>query len=104
MAQTQTHSETSTKNGLDKTLDNAQAKMSDLADKARSEADVLQETIKDVAWNSAQQVQDTAERVQEHAQTAGKQAADAVRRNPGLAVAGALGIGVLLGLAVARRG
>ena len=103
MTQTRTHPETSLKNAKGTTLDRAQAKVSDLADKAMSEAEVMQETIKDVAWNSAKQVQDTAEQVQTHAQNATEQAAEAVRRNPGLAGAGALGVGVLLGLVLARK-
>ncbi|WP_299374280.1 hypothetical protein [uncultured Tateyamaria sp.] len=103
MSNTTTSSPEAVKNGHDTTLSQAKAKVADLADKARNEAEVIQETVKEVAWDSAARVQQTAERVQDHAQSAGAQAADAVRRNPGLAVAGALGLGVLVGLAMARK-
>ncbi|WP_299658363.1 hypothetical protein [uncultured Tateyamaria sp.] len=103
MSNTQTPTSDPAKNGFDSTLSRAQETASDLADKAREQTELMHETVKTAANEGARQVQDTAHMLQEQASAASVQAADAVRRNPGLAIAGAVGVGVLLGLAMSRR-
>ncbi len=97
------HPAVSSQNGVDQNAGTAESAglkstVSDIADVAQAQTAVLRQTLEDgtrKASGSLEGVQDTARDV-------GQSAAAAIRQNPGLAVGGALGIGVLVGLALGR--
>ncbi|WP_299141273.1 hypothetical protein [uncultured Tateyamaria sp.] len=74
------------------------------ADTARAQADTLRETVGAVAHDGREALQTAAHSVEKTAKSAQDSALATVRRNPGMAVAGAVGLGVLVGFALARRG
>lgn len=63
-----------------------------MGDRAREQAQVGRETV-----------QQASQKISETAATATEQGTAFVRENPGLALAGALGVGVLIGLAMRER-
>ncbi|MEM8824457.1 MAG: hypothetical protein AAGF30_12665 [Pseudomonadota bacterium] len=83
-------------------MDSAQRKVSaattQIADTAREQTAILRDTLEDGAQAAGEQIQ----KAEQSARDAGDTIAEAVRRNPTLAVGGALGFGLLLGLAISR--
>ena len=72
-------------------------------DKLNDAVTQAQDSVKDAANTVRDTVTDVAERTVSHTQTVQGDFDKAVRRNPTLAVLGALGVGVALGLALNRR-
>lgn len=103
MSSTQTASSAPKPNGADSALSDVRETAETLANAARAQAETLRQTVGRAAQDGSDAVVTTAKDIGVQAKTAQDAATDAVRRNPGMAVAGALGIGVLLGLALARR-
>lgn len=64
----------------------------EMGDRAREQAQVGRDTV-----------QQATQKISETAATATEQGTAFVRENPGLALAGALGVGVLIGLAMRER-
>lgn len=81
----------------------AKAKAAEIADVAKDKTQELRETVEKTVEDGARVAEDAVARAQDNVRVASRSASDAVRENPGIAMAGALGIGVLLGLALARR-
>lgn len=79
--------------------DQAKASAVETTDAARHQTDVLRETIED----GTKAARDQIGTLQQSVQSGGTTIAEAVRRNPGLAVGGAVGLGLLVGLALNRR-
>lgn len=82
--------------------------------KAKSTAAAITEAATDTIGQSLEAAQETATQAAEHAKQVTEQAGDEVRKladsgtkfvreNPGMAVAGAVGVGLLLGLALRSR-
>lgn len=92
-----------TSNGHDKSGNEAKAKAAEFADMAKEKTQDLRETVEKTMEDGARVAEDAVARAQNNMRVASRGATDAVRENPGLALAGALGFGVLLGLALARR-
>jgi len=90
-------------NGFDATADRLKSAAMDVAEETRHQAKTLRDTVGAAAHDTASHMQDAGAQLKTQVQAAGDTATDAVRRNPGLAVAGAVGVGVLLGLALSRR-
>jgi ElaB/YqjD/DUF883 family membrane-anchored ribosome-binding protein len=84
-------------------LREGKAQAETLADAAREQVETLRDTVGRVAQDGSEALASTAKEVGAQAKGAQDAATDAVRRNPGLAIAGAVGVGVLLGLALSRR-
>ena len=100
MSNAQTTSTAPTSNGPDSAIG---AKASDWADAAREQAETLRETVGEAAKEGREALQSAAHGIEAKAKKAQDSALETVRRNPGLAVAGAVGFGVLLGMALSRR-
>ncbi|WP_415922107.1 DUF883 family protein [Tateyamaria sp. SN6-1] len=79
------------------------AKASEWADTARQQAETLRDTVGSAAKDGREVLHSAAHDLEAKAKHAQDTALSTVRRNPGLAVAGAVGFGVLLGLALGRR-
>lgn len=74
------------------------------AEKVRVSVAHATDSVTDAAEKMRNTTLQAAERTVEHAQTMQGEFDSAVRRNPTLAVLGALGVGVVLGLALNKRG
>ena len=74
-----------------------------LGDKARDAA----KSVRDRTAQTVDAARDSAragfEKGVDHLSTARSEAESAIRRNPGLAIAGAVGVGILLGMALKSR-
>lgn len=72
-------------------------------DKMRDAVSSAQDSVRDTADNVPFSAQHAVERGSDHAYAVHSEFDNAVRRNPTLAIVGALGLGVALGLAMNRR-
>lgn len=81
------------------TQNNGTAKTEDVIAQAEELMKPMKETLSEVQRNLG----DVSEKVEAEIKEAGEQASNFVRENPGLAIAGALGIGILAGIALNRR-
>ena len=90
-----------------KDIQEAAVKAKDAAYKARDAASDSVHELRESARETAEKAKETGRRYAEQGNEmlfdARVEAEDVVRRNPGLAVAGALGVGVLIGLALKTR-
>jgi len=100
MSNAQNTSTVPTSNGSDSSIG---ATASEWADAAREQAETLRETVGVAAKEGRDVLQSAAHDLETKAKHAHNTALSTVRRNPGLAVAGAVGFGVLLGMALSRR-
>ncbi|MEN8660509.1 hypothetical protein [Marivita sp.] len=73
------------------------------ADKVRDAVAHAQDSVQGAAKTMRTTAIEVAERSADHAQTLQGEFDTAVRRNPTLAVLGALGVGMFLGLALTKR-
>lgn len=96
MAQTQTTHRTY--------LDEAEALKTAAADRITDAAAQAQDKVHDATTRVRDTAVETAERGLDTAQTLQSDFDSAVRRNPTLAVLGAVGVGMVLGLALTKRG
>lgn len=97
------HPAVSNQNGVDQTAatsgsERLKAAVSDVADAAQAQTAVLRQTLEDGTRTAGEGF----ESVQNSARDLSQSAAATIRQNPVLAVGGALGIGVLVGLALGR--
>jgi ElaB/YqjD/DUF883 family membrane-anchored ribosome-binding protein len=72
-------------------------------DKVRDAATSVQDNVRDTAENVRSSAANAIERGGDHAYAVHSEFDSAVRRNPTLAIVGALGLGVALGMAMNRR-
>ena len=86
-----------------KKTDNAAKADTHTADKLREAVTHAQDSAQDAVKAVRNTVSEVADRTVEHTQSVQGEFDTAVRRNPTLAVLGALGIGVALGLALNKR-
>ncbi|MCC1493875.1 YqjD family protein [Cognatishimia sp. F0-27] len=103
MSQHENLHETSIQNGRGSVTDRAKEALSDATDAARQQTETLRASVKDTWEDGSEQLSAAASQTANHMRDNAQMATDLVRRNPGLAMVGALGLGVLVGLAVSRR-
>lgn len=77
------------------------------ADKQKSSAEAMAESAKASVQDGLDQAHETLDRVSSQAQRELRKVTDQttefVRENPGVAIAGAVGVGILVGLALRQR-
>ena len=88
----------------DVTADNETSKAAELAETVKARAAAGQEKVREVAGQVAETTTDLAGRGKDQMYAAQEAFDDVVRRNPTTAVLGAIGIGVLLGMALRGNG
>lgn len=94
---TQTHAAKSPKtNGLAEGLNDAVDRVSHRAEDLRDRAELA-------ALEGKEKLQHAAGEAQAHAELAGEQFVNTIKERPLLALAGAAGIGLLLGMALSKR-
>ena len=74
-----------------------------LGERAREQVAAGQEKLREARDQIGAHMRHTGEQIQDGVGTAKQQSQDFVRDNPGLALIGALGVGVLLGMALRDR-
>ena len=85
------------------TKSTAQKAASNGVDAAAQMAGRASDALKDNAEHVQAAASDAAKRATKEAETLVKSGASFVQKNPGVALAGAVGVGVILGLALNRR-
>lgn len=82
---------------------NSSAKTENIASMAKEKASVAKDKLDESVAHARDTVEDFAENARGELQHISKQTNTFVKENPGLAIAGAVGFGVLLGLALRQR-